>query len=59
MGLCYGTPIPVFCPKCFGKLVTVRYDTSLKILKEREWHICTQYDFQRNPNEFKEALFTV
>jgi len=59
MGLCYGTPIPVSCPKCFGKLVAVRYDPSLKILKERGWHICTQCDFQMSTDEFKEALFTV
>jgi len=59
MGLCYGTPIPVSCPKCFSKLVAVAYDPALKILKEHGWHICTQCDFQRNTDEFKKALFTV
>jgi len=59
MSVDYGTPIPLPCPKCYGKMVAVRYDAVLKVLKDRGWHICKECDFQRNTDEFKEALFTI
>jgi len=59
MSVEYGIQIPLSCPKCYGKMVAVRYDTVLKVLKDRGWHVCKECDFQQSTDEFKETLFTV
>ncbi|MEM2160228.1 MAG: hypothetical protein QXN55_04665 [Candidatus Nitrosotenuis sp.] len=53
------TQIPLSCPKCYGKLVAVRYSVSLRVLKDRCWHICRSCGFERDVEEFKQKLFSV
>ena len=59
MSIDYGIPILLSCPKCYGKMVAIRYVPVLKVLKDRGWHVCKECDFQRSTDEFKETLFTV
>ena len=54
-----GIPIPVNCPRCSGKMIAVKYEASLKILKERSWQICKECSFQRSADDFKNSLLTV
>ena len=54
-----GMPIPVPCPKCDGKMVAVKYDTPLKILRQRSWQICKECWFERSADDFKNQLLTV
>lgn len=54
-----GIPIPVPCPRCHGKMIAVKYDTSLKILRERSWQICKECLFERSADDFKKLLLTV
>ena len=51
--------IPIPCPKCFGKLVCIKYNPSLKLLRDRSWQLCRKCGFQRTTDEFKEELLTV
>ena len=54
-----GISIPIPCPRCNGKMIAVRYEAPLKILKERSWQICKRCGFQRSAEEFKQRLLTV
>lgn len=51
--------IPLPCPKCDGKMVATRYDATIKILKERSWHVCKDCNFQQSVDDFKNSLLTV
>lgn len=51
--------IPLSCPKCNGKMYCITYDTILKILKNRMWHICKECNYSRDVDEFKRNLITV
>ncbi|HXG13939.1 MAG TPA: hypothetical protein VNK25_02285 [Candidatus Nitrosotenuis sp.] len=51
--------IPLLCPKCYGKLVAVKYVVSLRVLKERCWHICKSCGFERDVEDFKRNLFSI
>jgi len=54
-----GTPIPLRCPKCEGKLIAVKYSPFLKVLKDRGWHFCNECGFQQSVEKFKKMLLTV
>ena len=54
-----GIPIPVSCPKCGGKMIAIRYEAVLQILKHRSWQICNECNFQRTADDFKNSLLTV
>ena len=54
-----GIPIPISCPKCGGKMIAVRYDSVLQILKLRSWQICKECNFERSADDFKNSLLTV
>lgn len=54
-----GTPIPISCPNCSGKMVAIQYETSLKILRSRSWQVCKECNFQRSADDFKKSLLTV
>lgn len=54
-----GIWIPVPCPRCNGKMIAVRYEAPLKILKGSSWQICKRCGFQRSAEEFKQKLLTV
>lgn len=51
-------PIPLSCPRCEDKMVVIRYDASLKILKERSWQVCRNCGFERSIEDFKKKLLT-
>ena len=51
--------IPLKCPKCLGAMYSVFYDTPLKILKRRVWHICKGCGFERDVETFKRELLTI
>lgn len=53
------TPIPIACPKCCGKIVVIRYEVTLKVLRERSWQICKNCGFERSVDDFKKTLLTV
>ena len=55
----YQINIPLFCPNCDGTMYAVRYDSQLKILKERGWQVCRQCGFERTIEDFKNELLTV
>lgn len=48
--------IPLPCPDCGGKMYSVGYDATLRILKNRTWHVCKECRFTRNVEEFKKTL---
>ncbi|MGQ0605652.1 MAG: hypothetical protein ACT4OD_01685 [Candidatus Nitrosotenuis sp.] len=48
--------IPLSCPACGGKMYSVGYDTPLKILKARTWHVCKECKFSRSVEDFKKSL---
>lgn len=45
------------CPKCGGKMYSTGYHSSLRILKSRTWHVCTNCDFERDTEDFKKTLW--
>ena len=49
-------PIPLSCPKCSGRMVVIRYDAILKLLKERSWQVCKNCMYERSVNDFKKEL---
>ena len=49
--------IPLACPKCGGKMYSVRYDSIIKVLKHRSWQVCHDCKYQRDSEEFKNSLF--
>lgn len=50
----------VTCPSCDGKRAYfVKYDTLLKVLKDRSWLICEDCDYEIPMKEFKKSLFCV
>lgn len=51
--------IPLPCPKCGGKMYSVNYDVSLRILKNRTWQNCKECRFERSVDDFKKELLTV
>ena len=51
--------IPLPCPSCGGKMYSIRYETSLNILRERSWQVCKQCRFERTTEDFKKELLTV
>ena len=51
--------VPIPCPKCFNKLVCIRYDPQIKLLKDRIWHLCRNCGFQRSTDEFKKELLVI
>lgn len=51
--------IPLSCPSCSGKMYALRYETPLKILKERGWLVCKECDYEIQTEYFKNRLFTV
>lgn len=53
------TDIPLPCPQCGGRMFSVGYQATLKILKNRTWHVCKECDFEQDAEVFKRALFCV
>jgi len=51
--------IPLPCPECGGRMYSVGYQATIKILKNRTWHVCKECDFERDTEDFKRALFCV
>jgi len=51
--------IPLPCPVCGGKMYSIRYEAPLNILRERNWQICKNCDFEQQTDDFKKKLFTV
>ena len=51
--------IPLPCPRCGEKMIAVKYQAPLQILKNPGWHICTSCDFEQRIDEFKQSLLTV
>jgi len=48
--------IPIPCPNCGGKMYSVGYDTTLKLLKNRTWQVCKECNFERTTDEFKKSI---
>jgi len=48
--------IPIPCPRCGGKMYSVGYDTTLKLLKNRTWQVCKECHFERTTDEFKKSI---
>ena len=48
--------IPVPCPRCGGKMYSVSYDVTIKILAERSWHVCKDCRFTQDTRDFKKEL---
>ena len=48
--------IPIPCPNCGGKMYSVGYDTTLKLLKNRTWQVCKECHFERTADEFKKSI---
>ncbi len=48
--------IPIPCPSCGGKMYSISYIASLKILKERSWQVCKECHYQRTTEEFKNSI---
>ncbi len=48
--------IPIPCPSCGGKMYSVGYDTTLKLLKNRTWQVCKECNFERTTDEFKKSI---
>jgi len=48
--------IPIPCPSCGGKMYSISYSASLKILKERSWQVCKECHYQRTTEEFKKFI---
>ena len=48
--------IPIPCPVCGGKMYSVNYETSLKILKSRSWQVCKECNFERLTDDFKKTI---
>lgn len=48
--------IPLPCPICGGKMYSIRYETTLSILKKRCWQVCKECDFERDSEEFKKSI---
>jgi len=51
--------IPVPCPNCGGKMEIITYDTTLRILKDRQWHSCKDCSFEQSVDDFKNELITI
>ena len=51
--------IPLSCPTCDGRMYAIRFDSPLKILKERGWQICKTCGFERSIEDFKKGLLTI
>ena len=51
--------IPIPCPKCGERMLAIRYDPPLKVLKDRGWHTCTSCNYEQTVDEFKKTLFFV
>lgn len=51
--------IPIPCPYCGGKMYSTGYDTQIKILKQRTWHICKECNFTQDTDIFKRRLLSV
>jgi len=48
--------IPIPCPRCGGKMYSVGYHSSLRILKSRTWQVCKNCNFERDTEDFKKTL---
>ncbi len=48
--------IPIPCPSCGGKMYSVAYESTLKILKSRSWQVCKECCFERTTDEFKKTI---
>ncbi len=48
--------IPIPCPSCGGKMYSVAYEPTLKILKNRSWQVCKECHFERTTEEFKKTI---
>ena len=48
--------IPIPCPLCAGKMYSVSYEPTLKILKNRSWQVCKECHFERNMEDFKKSI---
>ena len=48
--------IPIPCPRCGGKMYSVGYDSTLKLLKNRTWQVCKECHFERTTDEFKKSI---
>lgn len=51
--------IPVKCKKCGGKMYCVSYETPLKILRARSWHVCKSCNYSQSVDDFKRGLLTI
>ena len=49
--------IPLSCPTCDGKMYSVAYEVTLRILKPRSWQICKECGFQRSTDDFTKLLY--
>lgn len=48
--------IPLSCPKCGGRMYSIGYEATLKILRPRIWHVCKQCEFSRDVEDFKRTI---
>ena len=50
--------VNLFCPNCNSPLKILKYEVTIKILKERVWLSCTKCKFSVEDNKFSNAIFT-
>ena len=48
--------LPLSCPKCSARMILVQYNSTLKILKQRSWHVCKSCNFEGQSDDFKKQL---
>ena len=48
--------IPIPCPLCSGKMYSIGYSPTLKLLKNRTWQVCKECHFERTTDEFKKTI---
>ena len=49
----------ILCPKCGQDTVyTTKYESTLKILKDREWYVCRLCDWECEDSKLSQELFT-